>query len=617
MLPRYQKYLNNLTVVHRLMRPVFSASLSEYEIIDAVHKNAEHLSAIHHENDAILEEILFSRTPEALTAEEASALMELADALFNYNRSPDVGISYRIHQLLYGYALLRNDTDMIIRELYYQGITLFYLNVSYQENGINLFVDQIGEYFRKGASYFEQYETLQSSETRAFVIRCIGNVKYGMRSIRGGEGDQPRSLLSGWDDYEKIFHTVMSILNSPRYRQMDPSIPWDNLCYMMHFDRLYYLAGLRDGKKHPDVAKAVLESAEYVYRHQEQIAAAGERTVGIRTQYVYAAARYHNGLIPLEELVDVLLSICDAAPLNNFSGDTIWAVLNCPEYIKFYVQGLSPDQQEALAPHIQQLVDKQTEYLFSMPPNEYSVYISRIFQTTAEHAAKRDSHFSERLLDYVLACHPPTFVHSEVVAMLTRWFCEHIAQMAPHLLDGACGMEHPAENADTLDALLDKSYRAGLYHDIGKCMLLSYIGQYSRRLLEEEFLCIKLHPLFGCTLLRTLGMDDLASAAELHHRTFDHHGYPPRAEDCPHEMTQIVNIITVADSLDAGTDNIGRSYAASKTYETLVEELRAGKGTRYAPEIVALFDDVVFYADTRRFLRESRRRAYLKAYGGQ
>ena len=46
----------------------------------------------------------------------------------------------------------------------------------------------------------------------------------------------------------------------------------------------------------------------------------------------------------------------------------------------------------------------------------------------------------------------------------------------------------------------------------------------------------------------------------------------------------------------------------------LVEELRAGKGTRYAPHVVELLDDPVFYEDTKRFLAESRRQVYVEVY---
>ena len=76
----------------------------------------------------------------------------------------------------------------------------------------------------------------------------------------------------------------------------------------------------------------------------------------------------------------------------------------------------------------------------------------------------------------------------------------------------------------------------------------------------------------------------------------------------------MVDIITVVDSLDAGTDNIGRSYAAAKTFTDLVGELRQWSGTRYAPAVVALFDDPDFCKETEQFLLDSRRKSYVEAY---
>ncbi len=614
MLPLHQSYLDNLAAVRALIKPHVSPELTDDEILALVHQNAERVFSLHNENNQILQEILFSKTADTLSREEALALDELAGALFNYNRSADVGIAYRIHQLLYDYAVLRGNVDLIIRELYYQGITLYYLNVRDKEAGVNLYVDKIGEYFRGGAAYLDQFESLKSSETRGYIIRCLGNLKYGMRSIQGTNNGARHSLIEGWKEYESVFEKAMSIVESPYYRSLDKNIPWDNFAYTLHYDRTTFLSGLRSGD-YPEVAKAVLESATYIYRHQEQIAAAGEKNVGIRTQYVYAAARYHNGLIPAEELVKVLLGICENAPLNNFSGDNIWAILSCPEYLIHYKGALTEEEQEKLEPQLKKLGEKQMKFLFLMPPNEYAMYVSQSLQTTVEHAATRDPQFSEQVLDYILACHPPTFVHSEVVAMLTRRCCERIAETSPRLLDGVFGMKNPAADPAALQEFLDRAYHAGLYHDVGKCMLLSYIGQYSRRLLHEEFEGIQLHPRFGCMLLDSLDLKDYSHAAKYHHLAFDHHGgYPMDHSVCPPETALIVNVIAVVDSLDAGTDNVGRSYAASKTYEQLIGELRAGAGSRYAPEVTTLFDDPGFYAATEQFLRESRRRAYLDAY---
>lgn len=614
MRPPYQTYLDNMTAVRALVRPRLAPNLPDDDVIAAIHANAIRLFTLHRQNDAILDEILFSRRPETLSAEDAASLSELADALFNFSRSPDVGIAYRIHQLLYNYAIVHQDLDLKIRELYFQGITLHYLNVRNLDSDVNLFVDKIGEYFRAGAAYLEQYEEIANPETRAYIIRCLSNLKYGLRSIQGGSGRKSHALIEGWREYMDVFNRAMAVMESPHYREMNPDIPWDKFCYTMHYDRTQFLTSLRSGF-YPDVAKAVLESAEYIYQHQEQGSKSGEKAVDIRTEYIYAAARYHNGEIGLEELLRVLLSICEESRLEDYSGDNIWALLTCPEYLKHYARFLPMERQNSLGWRIQRILDKQTNFLFHMPPNEYAMHISRTLQATAEHASSQDAHFSYQILNYLLACHPPTYVHSKVVAALTRRICAQFVRTNPEKLDGMFGMRHPASDPVALDALFEQAYFAGLYHDMGKCMLLSYVGQYSRRLLDEEFACIKLHPNFGSTLLQNLRMRDLAYAAGLHHRFYDKQGgYPADTSECPISAGLIVDIITVVDSLDAGTDNVGRSYAASKTYEQLIEELREGKGHRYAPDVVALFDDPEFYEQTKLFLDESRQNAYLSAY---
>ena len=76
----------------------------------------------------------------------------------------------------------------------------------------------------------------------------------------------------------------------------------------------------------------------------------------------------------------------------------------------------------------------------------------------------------------------------------------------------------------------------------------------------------------------------------------------------------MVDIITVVDAVDAGTDNIGRSYAAAKSFDKLVGELKAGRGTRYAPGVVDLLEDEEFCWETEQFLADVRRRAYLETY---
>ena len=118
----------------------------------------------------------------------------------------------------------------------------------------------------------------------------------------------------------------MAVIESPYYSWMNAEIPCDSFVYSMHYDRTQFLAGLRL-KNDPVVAAAVMESAEYVYQNQQHIAQERHKNVGLRTQYVYAAARYHAGKADLKELIDVLFSLCEETDLNDFTCDIIWAVL--------------------------------------------------------------------------------------------------------------------------------------------------------------------------------------------------------------------------------------------------------------------------------------------------
>ena len=75
-----------------------------------------------------------------------------------------------------------------------------------------------------------------------------------------------------------------------------------------------------------------------------------------------------------------------------------------------------------------------------------------------------------------------------------------------------------------------------------------------------------------------------------------------------------MDALSVADSLDAATDNIGRCYNLAKPFRVLLEELRAQSGTRYAPNVVALFEDERFCQQLAENTDAERKRVYLQVY---
>ncbi len=224
--------------------------------------------------------------------------------------------------------------------------------------------------------------------------------------------------------------------------------------------------------------------------------------------------------------------------------------------------------------------------------------------------------FEKYVLKGILTYHPPTYVHSKMVAWIGEMLCRRMVAAAPEKLAGTMGLTDAESVRREGETLCRQVYEGGLCHDLGKSRILNYIGLYGRKLLDEEFACVKLHTVLGCSLLRVVGAEPLARIALHHHQWADGKGgYPYPCDPCPEEYRMLVDIVSVADSIDAATDNIGRSYASAKTFGQLVEELREGAGTRYRKDVTELFDDEEFYREMERELIPRRQRIYCQVYG--
>ena len=151
---------------------------------------------------------------------------------------------------------------------------------------------------------------------------------------------------------------------------------------------------------------------------------------------------------------------------------------------------------------------------------------------------------------------------------------------------------------------------------MGKIVVLDYIGISGRRLLDEEFTAIKLHTSIGAALLQRLDAKEMSAVALHHHRFYNGaRGYPMNCPPCPPEYKAIVDLVAVSDSIEAATDNVGRCYSSAKSFSTIIGELRSESGTRYSPDVVALFDDEEFCRTLEQELTNERRRAYVTLYG--
>ena len=605
---RCKKYIENLRQVRELAKPQIMPGMGQDELIEQIQKNTLQIHDLHDENNDLLQQLVYSRVPEQFTDEDIDELEGLAGELFAYADSEDSGISYRIHSQLLKAARSRHDDAMIIRELYMCGVSLYYATINTNVIKVEGECERLTRYFREASEYLPQYGRFDR-KTRAYIVRSLANRRMGL-TVNTHEECRI---------YQRVFNRAMRVITSPRYRQLDPDMPWENFEYSMHMGMVTMLEYLRKYDD-PAVAQEVLFSAEYVYHHNQKGEYLDEenRLQNWRITYFYNAALYHAGLASAEDVVKALLDIVEKLDPEDDSPDSINNSLTTVAVIKEYWSRVESDKKKEYEERVYRAIQRSWNYLDSMKGSRHPRVVSIGVRNLIDTGCVENAQDQTMMLNYMLAAHKPTYVHSLMVAKLTRILVERILDTKPEQLTGLLGYNTKEQLTANRDEILKSAYNCGLYHDIGKSIAIMQIDTNARDILDEEFECIQYHAKHGHWLMSNLKREDLATAALYHHRFYNNAGgYPENLSPCPQKYKGIIDALAVADSVDAATDDIGRSYKRAKDFETLLGELYEQQGTRYAPYVVGLFDDEEFRSKIKSTLSTERRSVYAAVYHAQ
>jgi putative nucleotidyltransferase with HDIG domain len=132
----------------------------------------------------------------------------------------------------------------------------------------------------------------------------------------------------------------------------------------------------------------------------------------------------------------------------------------------------------------------------------------------------------------------------------------------------------------------DLIHTAALLHDIGKFIFPDSILFADRKLTDEEWETVKLHPEQGAKLVRRIeGYGPVADIIHSHHERVDGRGYPHgiSGEDIPLGS----RIISVADTYDVMTSR--DSYRRPVSSEAAILELRRVAGGQLDSMVVEAF----------------------------
>ena len=152
----------------------------------------------------------------------------------------------------------------------------------------------------------------------------------------------------------------------------------------------------------------------------------------------------------------------------------------------------------------------------------------------------------------------------------------------------------------------------GMFHDIGKLAVPDSILTKPARLTEEEYARIKEHSAEGARIVAKLGrLREAVPIIRHHHERWDGKGYPDGLAGG--EIPLSAAIVGLADAWDAMTTE--RPYHRALDLEEAFAEVRDGRGTQFAPEVVDLFFSVARKRPSELGTREQEADAEARAAG--
>jgi putative nucleotidyltransferase with HDIG domain len=171
----------------------------------------------------------------------------------------------------------------------------------------------------------------------------------------------------------------------------------------------------------------------------------------------------------------------------------------------------------------------------------------------------------------------------QTLSMRDAMTARHSAAVARYAREVARMLGLPEREQDLI-------HTAALLHDIGKFIFPDSILFADRKLTDDEWEIVKLHPEQGAKLVdRIEGYGPVAEIIHSHHERVDGHGYPDRRSGADIPLGS--RIISVADTYDVMTSR--DSYRRPVSTEAAIAELRRVAGSQLDPLVVETFVEMV------------------------
>ena len=450
-----------------------------------------------------------------------------------------------------------------------------------------------------------------NDEAKGFVLQ------YSLMSTLLYENNLYAMPLDWWEEALAVLGRAEAVLNDAFYREALPDYDWE-----IYKFRIYYYGGFLAYSYIPEsIAKRVYRYAEKGVSflencHNEAVLSAVnvEQMKDLRDMAAVIAK-----IKPAREVCDNLYQAYENRDKTDYSLTGINDNLDTPSLFLNTVKLTGLELTEADYDKYYEIEHSVLRYIYRLP-KQSDVYMKCATLLTNYPTYYKEvpgaMSMEEFCLSAFAAIHPPTYVHCKMVARFAHCMARHLLKSNPELFIGFPFCNNVEEVIAAEERILYYTYHAALCHDIGKLFIIDTISMYGRRLLDNEFMMIKSHPVTGAKVaMEHVSTRDYADVIRGHHLWYDcSRGYPSRFDTFQSPYKTIIDLVTAADCLDAATDTVGRSYSSGKTFSDYEKEVAEVAGTRYAPFLPDLFKRPLFRQDVEYLLDQGRKKQYREVF---
>lgn len=607
MRPYQEEYIANIIKIEALTRwkPVGGLSPEDYEA--SLRQDESRARELASRNRELLREELFPTLDLLYQAgpEELRELTEFAEHLMAGKETHDQGLFHLIHQSLLSLARQKKDRDAVIRELYWMGMSSYWLYrkmVGLDLETIEKYVTRMRLYFTEAAAYLKYYDEIEDVETRGYILRSRANMSLGLFKSPSEKIGMSRETLR--------------IMQDEAYHASTPQLPWDRFIYVTHQQMASSVSYSKEKVMTPEDMASVMESAYVVYHRRMQEAAEQKQILPLRWAFPYYAMEYYCGLYGLDRLLAKVERLLEIPEMDDYSPDGMYGILSLPAYYCQYLMQY-PERIPEKTGYIAKLYQRALDYANACPaPANGSVSLA-FRQLSFTFIDTEKVPFIQFLQMVLLRSAPEVYLHSWMVGTAAKALCGIILDEEPDFFDDMEEFRQAGGPAEKRRLILSEAMLGGLLHDVGKISFLELYSHNARQWFTEEYEATRLHVEAGRVLLSEReSTRRFAPVALGHHAWYDgtSHGYPEAYRRLECSWRQMVDVIGLLDWLETVCHTAQIYSGEEMTFQEAVEHAVEMEGRQFSPLLTVRLRDGWVREQVWEAFEEGRREAYRHMY---